>query len=472
MAHAPRAHIGEEGKSITADYLVVGAGAMGLAFVDTLVAERPGVRVVLVDRHAHPGGHWNDAYPFVRLHQPARSYGVNSRKLERADSVDPVQDLSSRNEILAYYETVLEGFIRHHGVKYFPMCERAGPRMFRSLLEAGQEITVCDEATVVDATYMQVNVPSLSSGRERYAVDEGVELVPLNDLPAVSTAYEHYAVVGAGKTGIDAVLWLLNNDVDPSKILWIMPRDSWMVNREALRDSNAFLKFRKSFVGNPPPKTAHEWHQYGEPYVWMRLDAQGRPSKNKCATVSLDELDQLRQVKGGIVRLGRVLKLAVGCIVLERGEHAVPRNTLYVDCSAGGLDFRPSTPIFKDTDGSAPRSITLQSVRTCQQVFSASLIARVECLPIRSFADKNDLLTPNPHPETLEDALYAFQLDGYNFARWCQIPELATWLKSVRLNGRDATEVDAIAAAGMAAVPPRPVRLPSEVHRRDTGSKL
>jgi len=60
------------------DYLVVGAGAAGLAFADTLIAESD-AEVVIVDRRAAPGGHWNDAYPFVRLHQPSLYYGVNSR---------------------------------------------------------------------------------------------------------------------------------------------------------------------------------------------------------------------------------------------------------------------------------------------------------------------------------------------------------------------------------------------------------
>ena len=57
------------------DYLVVGAGAAGMAFVDTLLTEDPTCRVVLVDRRAKAGGHWVDSYPFVRLHQPSHYYG-------------------------------------------------------------------------------------------------------------------------------------------------------------------------------------------------------------------------------------------------------------------------------------------------------------------------------------------------------------------------------------------------------------
>jgi cation diffusion facilitator CzcD-associated flavoprotein CzcO len=64
-------------RTIEADYLVVGAGAMGLAFIDTLVSETTAT-VVVVDRNDQPGGHWTTAYPFVRLHQPSAYYGVIS----------------------------------------------------------------------------------------------------------------------------------------------------------------------------------------------------------------------------------------------------------------------------------------------------------------------------------------------------------------------------------------------------------
>ena len=39
------------------DYLIVGAGAVGLAFADTLLTEMPDVHITIVDRHGQPGGH-------------------------------------------------------------------------------------------------------------------------------------------------------------------------------------------------------------------------------------------------------------------------------------------------------------------------------------------------------------------------------------------------------------------------------
>jgi cation diffusion facilitator CzcD-associated flavoprotein CzcO len=65
---------------IETDYLVIGAGTAGMAFVDTLV-DRTDAEVVLVDRRHAPGGHWLDAYPFVQLHQPSSFYGVGSTPL-------------------------------------------------------------------------------------------------------------------------------------------------------------------------------------------------------------------------------------------------------------------------------------------------------------------------------------------------------------------------------------------------------
>lgn len=64
-------------RAIEADYLVVGAGAMGMAFTDALT-DHADVRVALVDRRHGVSGHWLEAYPFVRLHQASAFYGVAS----------------------------------------------------------------------------------------------------------------------------------------------------------------------------------------------------------------------------------------------------------------------------------------------------------------------------------------------------------------------------------------------------------
>jgi len=66
--------------TVDSDYLVVGAGASGMAFTDALVGAA-NVHVTMIDRRHRAGGHWLDAYPFVRLQLPSELYGVASTLL-------------------------------------------------------------------------------------------------------------------------------------------------------------------------------------------------------------------------------------------------------------------------------------------------------------------------------------------------------------------------------------------------------
>ena len=114
--------------TLEADYLVVGAGAMGMAFADSMVAETS-ARLVIIDRYHQPGGHWTTAYPYVRLHQPSAFYGVNSRKLG-SDTIDRVgwnaglYELATSGEVCAYFDQVMQQqFLPSGRVSYFPMSE-------------------------------------------------------------------------------------------------------------------------------------------------------------------------------------------------------------------------------------------------------------------------------------------------------------------------------------------------------------
>src|SRR6478609_2742840 len=100
-------HGGVVGRMIEADYLVVGAGAMGMAFTDALT-DHADVRVALVERRHSPGGHWLEAYPFVRLHQASAFYGVASTllgggQLQQSGPEEGLQERASQSEICAYY---------------------------------------------------------------------------------------------------------------------------------------------------------------------------------------------------------------------------------------------------------------------------------------------------------------------------------------------------------------------------------
>ncbi|MFC6640258.1 hypothetical protein [Sulfitobacter sediminilitoris] len=128
------------------DYLISGAGATALSFLDVLLAETDAT-VVIVDRRDAPGGHWNDAYPFVRLHQSASFYGVNSKHLGARrspgqDCLDPKFELSTKSEILHYFHDLMKNTYLPTGrVTYLRNSEHLGGGRVRHL-NTGQETQI------------------------------------------------------------------------------------------------------------------------------------------------------------------------------------------------------------------------------------------------------------------------------------------------------------------------------------------
>jgi hypothetical protein len=418
--------------TIEADYLVVGAGAMAMAFLDTLVSETE-ARVVVVDRNHAPGGHWTTAYPFVRLHQPSAFYGVNSLSLGRgtidqAGWNEGLYELATGGEVCAYYDHVMRQQLLPTGrVSYFPMSEYLGAGRFVTL--AGTDYTVNVTRRVVDATYMRVLVPAMRP--PPYPVATGTTCVPPNDLPRLP-AREHYVIVGAGKTGIDTCLWLLGHGIEPDRLTWIMPRDSWLLDRAAMQPGSLFADLIKArFIAqlraiSDAVSVDDLFSRLEDAGTVLRIDPAVRPTMYRCATVTQAELDQLRRI-GDIVRRGHLRRIETDKMVLDDGEVAMDGRALYIDCTADGAEKRPATPIF-DTD-----RITLQSVRGCQQIFSAALIAHVEA----AYPDditKNQLCAPLPHPDTDLDWVRIALADYGSQLRWLDDPDLTAWLSAVRLD--------------------------------------
>lgn len=429
-------------QEIEAQYLVVGAGAGGMAFVDTLLSSSPTASVVLVDSRDAPGGHWVDAYPFVRLHQPANAYGVESRRLEDPNKADLATNLSSKPEILAYYLAVLERFLSTGRVHWFPSCTAAEDwtrsRSFSSLAQPGLSWRV-QGARCVDAAYSRVTVPS--TARPNYAISPGAPpVVPVNmlgDLKAHRRPVSRYIVVGAGKTGIDAVLHLLSRHVRPESIRWIMPRDSWMFDRRFHQGLAGvpLAQILDTVGGTLEATTVDEYYaalQRGG--MLFALDpAHPTIERNRGAQVTLDDVAALRTLvsAGSVVRKGRVVRVEPERLVLERGELALPEDALIVDASADGLTARPPQPVF------TPEVITLQALQLFLMPISGAVTARVEAM-LEDEKEKNRLTTPVPHPVTARDFLVCQFLEGQNRDRWRAEPKVASWYRRCRLNWREA----------------------------------
>ena len=119
-----------EPSHLTTDYLIVGAGAFGLGFLEELILNSPNLQAVIVDKRDKPGGHWNDAYSFVRLHQPSCTYGLNSRTLGAGGP-----DLATKSQIVAHFEDGLAELLATGRVTFLSQCEHLGQGRVVSLLD-------------------------------------------------------------------------------------------------------------------------------------------------------------------------------------------------------------------------------------------------------------------------------------------------------------------------------------------------
>jgi hypothetical protein len=424
-------------REIETDYLVVGAGASGMAFVDELLS-RSDAEVVLVDRQHLPGGHWLAAYPFVRLHQPSAYYGVSSRNLgtDRIDESGPnagFYERATAPEICAYFQKVLEeklipsGRVTFVGMSDYRGEDSGGHHLVSRL--TGQATVVKVRRKFVNATYVQSETPARHT--PAFAIGAGVKVVPPNDLVNLDVGVNGYTVIGAGKTAMDTCVWLLDMGVDPDRIRWIRTRESWLMDRastQPLELVGSTMRFQACWLAaaaraEDSRAFAHLLEADG---VFVRIDPDIEPGIWRGATISRREVDALRSIER-VVRQGKVLGISSDRVRFEEGEMESSASEIYVDCTAAGTPRWQSRPVFE------PGRITLLFVTVGMVPFSAATVAAVET----SAADeqeKNRLCPPLGWTGEAADLLsIAFNGLVGQTARFAE-PELNRWMDACRLN--------------------------------------
>ena len=421
---------------IDTDYLVVGAGASGLAFADAILAEAD-VEVTVIDRRPAPGGHWMNAYPFVRLHTPSAYYGVRSLALgedrvDRSGENAGFYERATGEEVFGYFGEVARRLEETGRARVLTGHEHLGAggdgEQIRDM-GTGEVHEIAARRAVVDARYLEASVPATHV--PPFEVGEGARLIPVNELPAAARPGGSYAVLGAGKTAADACTWLLDNDIEPDRIRWVRPRDAWFYDRRHFQPLDQ--------VGTLMEGIAMDAEAGAEATdvedLFERLEASGRLTRIDPARpatmfrgtmLSAGELAGLRQIED-VVRLGRVRRIEAGRIVLERGEVETEGGTVHVDCTALGLKNSPATPIFEQG------RIVLQQVRHLSPCFNAALIAFVEASRDDD-AEKNRLCPPNPYPSGTGDWPRMVSRTWRTEARWLSEPDVQAWAAGSRLN--------------------------------------
>ena len=418
------------------DYLVVGAGASGLAFADALVAEAD-VEVTVIDRRPGPGGHWLRAYPFVRLHTPSAYYGVNSLGLG-GDRIDKdgenagYYERATGEEVSAYFAEASARITETGRVRVLWRHEYLGGgsdgERVREL-STGQVHDVAVRRRLVDARYLEASIPATHAAP--FEVAAGARVVPVNDLPASAGSASRYAVLGSGKTAADACLWLLANGVEPDRIRWIRPRDAWFYDRahfQPLEQVGAIMEgiSLDAEAGAQAVNLDEVFERLESSGRFVRIDPSWPATMYRGTMLSTRELEALREI-ADVVRLGRVRRIEADRIVLERGETESGTGVLHVDCTALGLNNAPATPIFQ------PQRIVLQQVRYLSPCFNAALIGFVEAHRDDD-TDKNRLCAPNPYPSSIEDWPRLMISTWKSEGRWLRESDVSAWMAESRLN--------------------------------------
>lgn len=448
--------------TLDVDYLVVGAGAMGMAFTDALV-DHADVRVALVDRRHGVGGHWLEAYPFVRLHQASAFYGVASTLLgggqvQQGGPELGLQERATRAEICAYYDRVLADRMLASGkVEFFPNHEYVGGAIVSRI--SGRRLELPGRCRVVDARYLAPDIPI--EAPPPFDVADDARVVPVNGLAHLEQAPRQFVVVGSGKTATDACVWLLAQGVEPDAICWVRPRDPWMLNRAVVQpDPVVFLGMVADTLqaAATAASLVDLFLRLEEEGIMLRIDPAVLPTMARAPTLAAWELEALRSIEH-VVRRGHLHRVDLGELTFGDGSVEIPHDALVVHCAAEGLKRSPRVPVW------GPESITLQPIRAGFPCFGAALVGYVEATRADD-DEKNELCPPSSFPSSMAEWARMNVQGARATQSFTAAPDVKAWTDRVALNparvdpdrGR-SVELDAVLERLVAVTPPGLARL-------------
>jgi hypothetical protein len=418
-------------RTIEADYLVVGAGAMGMAFTDALTEHADDVRVALVDRRHSVSGHWLEAYPFVRLHQSSAFYGVGSTllgggQLQQRGPEQGLQERATQSEICAYYARVLDGMVASGRVEFFPNSEYVGDRTVISRV-SGRRFEVPSACRVVDAHYLAPSIPAEKP--PPFGVADDARVLPVNELARLEEAPSQYVIVGSGKTATDACIFLLSRGVDPDAICWVRPRDPWMMNRAVVQpDPAIFLGMAADTMYAAQGATSLEdlFLRLEDAGIMLRIDRTVMPTMAKAPTLATWELEQLRTLEN-VVRRGHLESVDRGKLTFADGSVAVAEDAVVVHCAADGLKYPPMIPVW------TREAVILQPIRAGFPCFGAALIGYVEAT--RDDDDeKNRLCPPSRYGNSMAEWARMNVVGTRAVMSFSAEPDIKEWSNQVALN--------------------------------------
>jgi hypothetical protein len=224
-------------------------------------------------------------------------------------------------------------------------------------------------------------------------------------------------------------VWLQGNGVDPDRIVWIRPRDPWMLNRALVQpDPIVALGLSADIMDAAiDAKTLDEFFLRLESAgVMLRVDQTVSPTMAKAPTLGEWELELLRRVER-VVRLGHVEGVDRSDMTLVGGSVALDPSSLVVHCAASGLQNPPMVPIWGDG------AVRLQTIRAGVPCFAAALAGYVEATRDDD-RERNRLCPPNLYGDTLAHWARMQARGTIAAATFSAEPDIAAWLGGCALN--------------------------------------
>jgi Pyridine nucleotide-disulphide oxidoreductase len=328
------------------DLCVVGAGYAGLNAAIVASQYLPGTaRVLVLDKHQQAGGMWNDAYSYVRLHQPYQMFTVGNIawSLGRERSY-----LATRDEVAAHLRHCLDVISERldvdarWGWECLDHTEHGSSVVVTARGPDGEVRTVTAER-FIDATGFDIEsidpLPVASRHVRSIAPRE------LEDSGLMSDDHtEPVWVIGSGKTAMDTIVAVAR--ANPARRIgmvtgtgtYFLNRD--LVNANGLKRWTGGVRYNAIFAG---AAKRFDGTNAAEVSEWCRMWCGTSPLGNPAPThllFALQSEDETATVTTGVSEVIRdhladVVDDDSGPVMLLRtgARHSIPSGSWVINCT-------------------------------------------------------------------------------------------------------------------------------------------
>ena len=260
-------------------------------------------------------------------------------------------------------------------------------------------------------------------------MSDGAQVIPVGELPNVVDAPSEYVITGSGKTATDAIVWLQRNGVDPDRIVWVRPRDPWMLNRALVQPEPAVaigLAADIMAAATDAASLDDLFLRLEDRGVMLRVDPAVVPTMAKTPTLGVWELELLRRIER-VVRHGHLRSVESGELTFADTSVPVAPDALVVHCAASGLQYPPMVPLW------GPDVLRLQTIRVGFPCFGAALAGYVEATRDDD-RERNRLCPPNLYGNSAAEWARMQARGTVAAATFGAEPDIAAWANACALN--------------------------------------